>query len=141
MRTKYRSREEQLQLVIQCRTSGLSDCKWCRQHGIPKTTVYDMAKRLQKAGYQVPESKWTYSRLPEKQELVKIELLSKEVESSTITEENTTLATNQVVTESNSLPAVEIHMAGTTVSFFNNTSPEILKYTLELLGGVAHHAW
>ena len=45
-----------------------------------------------------------------------------------------------VVTESEYAPAVEIQMAGTTIRFFNSTNPEILKCTLEYLGGTAH-AW
>lgn len=34
MKAPRRSREEQYQLVLECRQSGLSDYNWCREHDI-----------------------------------------------------------------------------------------------------------
>lgn len=34
MKAKRVSREEQLKLIMECRSSGLSDYQWCEAHGI-----------------------------------------------------------------------------------------------------------
>ena len=75
-----------------------------------------------------------------KQEVVKVEVLSNELEESSMIEKQNTRTLKPVVTKSDNAPAVEIQMAGTTVRFFNNTNPELLKCTLECLGG-ATRAW
>lgn len=38
MRAKHRTREEQMKLIMACRTSGLSDYQWCEQNGINKSS-------------------------------------------------------------------------------------------------------
>lgn len=33
-------KEEQLKLINECRTSGMTDTDWCREHGIAVSTFY-----------------------------------------------------------------------------------------------------
>lgn len=40
MRAARKTTEEQYQLVLECRRSGLSDCAWCRKNGISLGTGY-----------------------------------------------------------------------------------------------------
>lgn len=55
MRNPRKSIEEQYALVIECRSSGLSDQQWCMQHDIKPGTFYNWVKRLrQKACYDIP---------------------------------------------------------------------------------------
>ena len=140
MRTKYRSREEQMHLILECRTSGLSDYQWCEQNGINKSSFYNWVNRLRKAGYQFPDSKSKKNSLPLKQEVVKVEVRSTELEASSIIEMQNAPISNSLTTQSDTLPAVEIQMAVTTIRFFNNTNPDLLKCTLECLGG-ATRGW
>lgn len=143
MRRKRLSKPEQLQLVMECRTSGLSDYQWCHQQGIGHSTFYNWITRLRKAGYTFPDAQRNNSDvevLPVKNEVVKLEILPKEMEASTSDEQQNARISSSVIQECHKDPAVEIEMAGTTVRFFNNTNPELLKYTLECLGGVSH-AW
>lgn len=140
MRAKYRSREEQMNLVMECRTSGLSDYQWCEQNEISNSTFYNWITRLRKAGCQFPESKNINHSVPAKQEIVKVEVLSKELKSPTLIEEQNTRTSKVSVAKSDANPAVEIQISDTTIRFFNNTSPEIIKYTLECFGGDTH-AW
>lgn len=140
MRAKHRSREEQMQMIMECRTSGLSDYQWCEQNGINKSSFYNWVNRLRKAGCQFPDSESKKHNLPIKQEIVKVGVLSNEIEESPIVEEQNARILKQVVTKTDHAPAVELQMAGTTVRFFNHTDPEILKCTLECLGGTIH-AW
>lgn len=42
--------DEQYRLIMECRTSGLTDHEWCLQHDIKPGTFYNWVKRLRKAG-------------------------------------------------------------------------------------------
>ena len=140
MRRKRLSKPEQLQMVMNCRTSGLSDYQWCQQQGIAASTFYNWITRLRKAGYTFPESQAKVAALPVKQGVVKLEVLPKEAEATKLVEHQNTRIPNPIINESLNATTVEVEMAGATVRFFNNTNPELLKYTLECLGGI-FHAW
>ena len=44
MRSPRKSIDEQYALVIECRSSGLSDQQWCMQHDINPGTFYNWVK-------------------------------------------------------------------------------------------------
>lgn len=46
-----------MQLIQECRTSGLSDKEWCFQNGIPVSTFYYHARKLRASACQLPEKK------------------------------------------------------------------------------------
>lgn len=48
MNTQRRTAEEQYQLIMECRSSGLSDYQWCTEHDINPGTFYNWVKRLRK---------------------------------------------------------------------------------------------
>ena len=50
MKAKRVNREEQLKLIMECRSSGLSDYQWCEAHGIHAGTFYNWVSKLRKAG-------------------------------------------------------------------------------------------
>ena len=50
MNTPKVSRDEQIRLIHECRTSGLSDSQWCLQHGIRPGTFYNWVSRIKKKG-------------------------------------------------------------------------------------------
>ena len=45
-----------MQLIQECRTSGLSDREWCSQNGIPVSTFYYHIKRLREQACDIPAS-------------------------------------------------------------------------------------
>lgn len=47
--------DEWLEIITECRRSGLSDAAWCRQHDISKSTFYNAAVRLRKKACKLPE--------------------------------------------------------------------------------------
>ena len=62
MRNPRKSIDEQYALVIECRSSGLSDQQWCMQHDINPGTFYNWVKRLRKkACYEIPAATVTAS--------------------------------------------------------------------------------
>lgn len=46
MKTQRRTADEQYQLIMECRNSGLSDYQWCTEHNINPGTFYNWVKRL-----------------------------------------------------------------------------------------------
>lgn len=50
MRAKSVSHEEQYRLIMECRSSGLSDYQWRVEHGIKPGTFYSWVKRLRSQG-------------------------------------------------------------------------------------------
>ena len=48
MNTQRRTADEQYQLIMECRNSGLSDYQWCTEHDINPGTFYNWVKRLRK---------------------------------------------------------------------------------------------
>lgn len=67
MNTQRRTADEQYQLIMECRSSGLSDYQWCTEHDINPGTFYNWVKRLRKkACYDIPPAngRETYKATP-----------------------------------------------------------------------------
>ncbi len=55
-RKRY-SESEQYEIIMKCRTSGLSDYQWCEQNGIYPGNFYNWVSKLRKkACYDIPDS-------------------------------------------------------------------------------------
>ena len=54
-RVSGRSLDEWMDLVIQCRQSGLTDAAWCNEHGISPSCFYNAVTRLRKKACQIPD--------------------------------------------------------------------------------------
>lgn len=51
-----RSQQEWLQLITECRQSGMADNAWCERHNIPLSSFYNAVARLRKKACAIPES-------------------------------------------------------------------------------------
>jgi transposase-like protein len=60
-------KEEQLKLINECRTSGMTDIDWCREHGIAVSTFYYWVKQLRKEDAQIPAPAYGHSENPRPQ--------------------------------------------------------------------------
>ena len=137
MKAKRVSREEQLKLIMECRSSGLSDYQWCEAHGIHSGTFYNWVSKLRKAGVTIPDSESKHLGTPLYQEVVKVDLVSNPAPATTIMEQNTRILAMPATDAS---VAMEIVMGNSTIRFFNNTNPDLIRTTLQCLGGMSH-AW
>ena len=54
-RAPGRSLEEWMDLVTECRQSGLTDAAWCNEHGISPSCFYNAVTRLRKKACQIPD--------------------------------------------------------------------------------------
>ena len=61
--------EHWLNLITQCRSSGLTDRQWCIKNGIPVSTFYYHVRALRKKACEVPEA---VDAAAQKQEVVQI---------------------------------------------------------------------
>ena len=66
--------EHWLNLITQCRSSGLTDRQWCIENGIPVSTFYYHVRALRKKACEVPEA---VDAAAQKQEVVQIPLWGK----------------------------------------------------------------
>lgn len=51
-----RTDEEWMNLIQECRTSGLTDKEWCREHQIHPSNFYYHIRRLREMACEIPES-------------------------------------------------------------------------------------
>lgn len=70
------SKEEQLKLINECRSSGMTDSDWCREHGIAVSTFYYWVKQLRRESAQIPEPAYGHSEHPRpRQDVVPIDII------------------------------------------------------------------
>lgn len=74
----FHSDQDWLQLIQECRTSGLSDKAWCETNNIAPSTFYNAIARLRRKSFDIPApavSKSPYIMdLTSKQEVVQIDI-------------------------------------------------------------------
>ena len=131
MKSKRVSCDEQMQLIMECRQSGLSDYQWCQMHDINPGTFYNWISRMKKQGITLPESsgRGRYASSPV-QEVVKLELIPEEnaVPATAISPCNAYAVANDV--------AFEVVTHSATIRVFNNTDAQMLENLFRCLGGV-----
>ena len=134
MRAKRVSRDEQFNLIMECRGSGLSDYQWCMANDILPGTFYMWISRLRKAGYTIPDSTARQKAIPVIQEVVKLPVVDSGTEENMIVMQNA----NDPTTVPRA--AVEIELDGMTIRIHNKADAEVIQSVLQVVGG-STHAW
>ena len=78
-RAPGRSLDEWMELVTECRQSGLTAAAWCNEHGISPSCFYNAVTRLRKKACQIPDPVGKVSALDltsQKQDVVQIAIES-----------------------------------------------------------------
>lgn len=55
----FRSDQEWMDLITECRQSGLSDYAWCEQNNVPCSSFYNAISRLRRKACSIPEHSGT----------------------------------------------------------------------------------
>lgn len=140
MKTYSLTPEEKLDLVMECRTSGLTDHQWCEEKGISKSTFYNWISKFRKEGYpNIPEP--LGQRSPHKaipQEVVKLNVMPESYSSgspafSEKLERNAPIS-NSAYTELE--PVIEICRNDSIIRITNDVSPQLLDMVLSHMGGM-----
>ena len=75
MRAKRRTEQEQYEIIMECRQSGLSDHQWCLEHDINPGTFYNWVRRFRKQACEFPELAEKDRFQAIHQEIVKMEII------------------------------------------------------------------
>ena len=130
------SSEQRLKMIMDCRKSGLTDCQWCKQNGIPAGTFYGWVKNFKKKGVSIPTSTGR-STAPVKQEVVKVDIL--EADPYEVIEPVKSNSLGSIITSDNtSYPVsdgsvIELSIYGATLKFTDSINPAVLGKTLHLI--------
>ena len=102
-----------LELITQCRSSGLTDRQWCIENGISVSTFYYHVRALRKKACEVPEATDT---IMQKQEVVQIPLWETEPHPS-----------NAV---SIPAPSICLEMQGVRIEIHEQAGADVIRNTL-----------
>lgn len=131
MTAPRRTADEQYQLIMECRNSGLSDYQWCQEHDIKPGTFYNWVKRLRKkACYDIPPAAGREEYKPSlKQDVVKLEVLPET--SGTVLMESQTHEPVPV----KFVPSMEINTGMISIKISNDIDPILLAQLLRSMTG------
>ena len=138
------SRDEQIRLIHECRTSGLSDNQWCLQHGIRPGTFYNWVSRIKKKGdVYIPDPGGAAEYWPEaKPDIVQINLVREDTKSVPVPQENVKPIIPAFTSQSENCitspaPVMELELNGAKLRISNGIDPGLLLQVLQILRGAA----
>lgn len=115
--------QEQYQLIMQCRQSGLSDHQWCLEHDIHPGTFYNWVRRLrQHPDLIIPERTEPRNGSELRQEVVKVDLTA----ANPLSPCQETYPSSFCGTSD----AMELSFRGITLRIPNGTDPQLLSHLL-----------
>lgn len=129
-RTPGRSLDEWMELVTECRQSGLTDAAWCHEHGISPSCFYNAVSRLRKRACQIPAPSGKDSTLDltsHKQDVVQTAIESDKSPAELISmEQNNSLYPDNSHT-------IEIEASGLRIRMSNDVQPVLLRALMDTL--------
>ena len=132
MRRSPTSPSEQYRLVMDCRQSGLSDARWCEEHGIQASTFYNWVTRLRKKGCEIPAPAGREDFLPvPHQDVVKVDLVPDNSFIDSIPSRTAAHPTSECGS------GLKLELAGAKLEISNDVNPELLVSVLRFLRGVS----
>lgn len=118
--------QQQYQLIMQCRQSGLSDHQWCLEHDIHPGTFYNWVRRLrQNPDFIIPERAVPQSELISRQEVVRVELTASDAPVPCLEKGPKTFC--------EATAAMELSFHGIVLRIPNGTDPQLLGHLLSVL--------
>jgi transposase-like protein len=137
MYAKRKSADEQYELIMECRSSGLSDYQWCNEHDINPGTFYNWVKRFRsKACYDIPPAtdRSLYKVSP-KQEVVKLEVIDDydSIEPVPASDKDAFMLTDSQASDS----AIEISYGSAIIKISNAVNPLLLAQVIKSVGNAS----
>lgn len=129
MRAKRRTEQEQYDMIMECRQSGLSDHQWCLEHDVNPGTFYNWVRRFRKQAceFPAPAGKDRFQAIH--QEVVKMEIIPDH--PSDLFEQSSMEDTAEITKP---VAAMELQIGKAVLRISNQTDPRLLEQTLKLLG-------
>ena len=123
IKRNYRTDEEWLALIQECRASGLTDKQWCEEHGICPSNFYYQIRKFRKLACEIPERQTKSSLAFQKQEVVQVTL------EQPVQQEPQTYQTEWKSSEI----AISVQVGGIQVGITNAASEEAVFNTISAL--------
>ena len=129
MRAKRRTVQEQYDMIMACRQSGLSDHQWCLEHDINPGTFYNWVRRFRKQAceFPAPAGKDRFQAIH--QEVVKMEIIP---DQSSDFFDQSSMEDPAEITKP--VAAMELQIGKAVLRISNQTDPRLLEQTLKFLG-------
>lgn len=125
--------DQQYQLIMECRSSGLSDFQWCKEHEIHPGTFYNWVSRLRKKAFcEIPESISKMEPSPV-QEVVRLNFNPKAEKPESMFTVQPALENPARISEISA--RIEISLGNATIRIANDADPAILDRVLSLVRG------
>ena len=129
-RAPRRSLDNWLELINECRQSGLTDAAWCEAHGISPSCFYNAVSRLRKKACQIPDpigKAGTLDLTSHTQDVVQI-AIELELPPAGLfqNKENSSMYLDNSHT-------IEIEAKGLTIRMSNTVQPVLLKILMDAL--------
>lgn len=134
MRAQNINKQLQMQYILECRSSGLTDYQWCKEHGIHPGTFYNWVSKLKKNGCKnIPDPISRLGHKPIPNEIVKLDIAPDKsvVDNLPLEIEQNACFSQESIKDS----VVEIVLNNATIRFINNTDASLFNQTLKYLGG------
>lgn len=124
-----RSEEEQYKLIMECRSSGLSDFQWCRENDINPATFYNWVSRLRRKACEIPDPSEAEMIPLEAQDVVRLQIKPDPVTASPLMREQP----QPILSEECPAPIV-IRLRDASISLQNSVDPALLGLILHSIG-------
>lgn len=129
MRAKRRTEQEQYDMIMECRQSGLSDHQWCLEHDINPWTFYNWVRRFRKQACEFPAPAGKDRFQAVHQEVVKMEIIPDHPSDFF---EQPSMEDSAEITKP--VAAMELQIGKAVLRISNQTDPRLLEQTVKLLG-------
>ena len=131
-RAPRRSQEEWIQLIMECRNSGMTDRTWCERHGILVRSFYNAVKRLRKKACDIPyvsnKKPYALDLTAQKQEAVQIDLYPETILNQTVPAPQVTSAPH--IDNSHT---IELMLGDVSLKVSNSADPVLLQQIIRML--------
>ncbi len=131
-RAPRRSQEEWIQLIMECRNSGMTDRTWCERHGILVSSFYNAVKRFRKKACDIPyvsnKKPYALDLTAQKQEAVQIDLYPETILNQTVPAPQVTSAPH--IDNSHT---IELMLGDVSLKVSNSADPVLLQQIIRML--------
>jgi len=131
MRAKPVAVEDQYRLIMECRSSGLTDYQWCIEHDIKPGTFYNWVKRLRQKGTDLPAN--GMEGKPARQEVVRLDIPKPQLFASVVQPAVLSPSENHPNETSTGFPTVDLSLAGAILRIPQQTDPAFLEQLIRIL--------
>ena len=125
----YRTKDEWLILIQECRRSGMTDAQWCLANGISRHTFNNAIRRLRKCSYAIPSRSRNdiYDLTTPQQDVAKVDIVPD------VTVQPPGGYITEAVPHIDNPHKIEITMGGIHIALSNGADPVLVSKTLSLL--------